>query len=43
MSLSSPTPVPSAVISVRQLRRAQHAIEPDLLDVQDLAAQRQDR
>ena len=39
----APMPVPSAVISVADLRRGEHLVEPRLLDVQDLAAQRQDR
>jgi hypothetical protein len=43
MFFSSPTPVPSAVISVAELLRRQHLVEANLLDVQDLAAQRQDR
>ena len=36
-------PVPSAVISVPISGRAQHLVEARALDVEDLAAQRQDR
>jgi hypothetical protein len=36
-------PVPSAVISVPISARAQHLVEAGALDVEDLAAQRQDR
>ena len=36
-------PAPSAVMSVGQLLRREHAIEADLLDVEDLALERQDR
>jgi hypothetical protein len=40
---SRPMPVPSAVISVADLLARQHPVEARAFDVQDLAAQRQDR